>query len=113
MSESAQYKSLLACFDKLVVALKQDPVTVWNGLAALYLIPPPDVQLPGGFEAQVLARRILNIVKVEPTRYDDVMKVLSKHDWLRDIVKILHTAYGMNIDNIDWLRSHYLWYECM
>lgn len=105
----------MACFDKLVDALKQDPVTLWNGLASLYLIPPPDVQLPGGFEAaQVLARRILNIVKVEPTRYDDVMKVLSKHDWLRDIVKILHKAYGMNMDNIDWLRSLYhLWYECM
>ena len=95
MSESIQYKTLLACFNKLVDSLKQDPVTVWNELASAYLIPPPDG--PGQLiEAQQLARCILNIVRVEPTRYDDVMKVLSKHDWLRDIVKILHTTYGMN-----------------
>ena len=90
MSDSIAYKTLLACFDRLVLALKSDPVTISNELVAVNLFPPPD----GNMEAQQLAQRILDIVKVEPARYDDVMKVLSKHNWLRDIRKILETAYS-------------------
>ena len=90
MSDSIAYKTLLACFDKLVLALKLDPVTISNELVAANLFPPPD----GNVEAQQLAQRILDIVKVEPARYDDVMKVLSKHNWLRDIGQILETAYS-------------------
>ena len=87
MSDSTAHKTLLACFDKLVLALRADPVTISNELAAAGLIPPPDGQI----EAQQLAERIRDIVKVEPARYDDIVKVLSKHDWLKDIVGILHS----------------------
>ena len=86
MSDSVAHKTLLACFDKLVLALRADPVTISNELAAAGLIPPPDGQI----EAQQLVQRILDIVKVEPARYDDIVKVFSKHDWLKDIVWILH-----------------------
>ena len=87
MDDSIAYKTLLACFDKLVLALRANPVTISNELAANGLIPPPDGQI----EAQQLVQRILDIVKVEPTRYDDIVKVLSRHDWLKDIVGILHS----------------------
>ena len=86
MSESVEYKTLLACFSRLVLALKSDPVTISNELVETSLFPPPDGQI----EAQQLAQRILDVVKVEAARYDDVMKILSKHDWLKDIVGILH-----------------------
>ena len=90
MSESVESKTLLASFDRLVLALRADPVTIWNELAAAGLIPSPDGQI----EAQRLSQRILDIVKVEPARYDDVVKVLSKHDWLKDIVNILEAVYS-------------------
>ena len=84
------YKTIVACFDKLVLALRADPVIVSNELAAASLIPPPDGQI----EAQQLAQRILDIVKVEPARYEDVLNVLSKNDWLKDIVGILQTTHS-------------------
>lgn len=90
MTDSIQCKALSACFDKLVLALKADPLTIWNELAAKGLFPPPDGQI----EAQQLARRILDVVKVEPTRYDVVLNILSKYDWLKDITKILQTTFG-------------------
>ena len=86
MDDSIAYKILLACFDKLVLALKVGPITISNELVAAGLIPPPDGQI----EAQQLARSIPNIVELKPARYDDIVKVLSKHDWLKDIVGILH-----------------------
>ena len=88
MTDSMQYKTLRACFHKLVLALKADPVAISNELVAAGLIPPPDGQI----EAQQLAQRILDVVKVVPARYDDVLTVLSKHDWLKDIVEILQTT---------------------
>ena len=87
MTDSIQCKAMLACFDKLVLALKADPLIIWNELAAKGLIPPPDGQI----EAQQLAQRILDLVKVEPARYDDIVNLLSKHDWLNDIIEILQT----------------------
>ena len=90
MSESVEYRTLLACFSRLVLALKADPVTISNELVDISLFPPRDGQI----EAQQLAQRMLDIVKVEAARYDDVIKVLSKHDWLKDIVGILETTHG-------------------
>ena len=90
MTDSIEYKTLRACFDKLVLALKLDPVPISNELAAAGLIPPPD----GNIEAQQLTQHILDIVKVEPSRYDDVFMVLSRHVWLQDISGILQTTHG-------------------
>lgn len=96
MTDSIQCKALLACFDKLVLALKADPLTIWNELAAKGLFPPPDGQI----EAQQLARRVLDVVKVEPSRYDVVLNILSKYDWMKDIIEILQTTFGKLIINI-------------
>lgn len=89
MSSSIEYKTLQGCFDKLVLALTQDPVTISNELVAAGLIPPSD-----SVDAQQLAHRILGIVEVNPSRYNDVLKVLSRHDWLNDIAGILRTAHS-------------------
>lgn len=91
MTDSIQCKALLACFDKLILALKADPQTIWMELAAKGLIPPTDGQI----EARQLTQRILDLVKVEPARYDDVVNLLSNHDWLKDITEILHKTFGM------------------
>ena len=90
MTESIQSKTLLTCFDKLVLALKPDPITISNELAAASLIPLPD----GEIEAQQLARTLVDVVKVEPSRYVDILTILSKHDWLNDIVNILQTTHS-------------------
>ena len=73
---------------KLVLALKPDPVTISNELAAAGLIP----LLDGEIEAQRLARYIVDVVKVEPSRYVDILSILSKHDWLNDLVNILQAT---------------------
>ena len=88
MTDSIEYRTLLASFDKLVFALRQNPESISNKLAALGLMPLPDDKI----DAQQLTRRILDFVKVEPSRYNDVLKVLSKHGWLKDIVGILQTT---------------------
>ena len=87
---SIEYRTLQACFHKLVLALKQDPVSISNELATVGLIPPSD----GAVDAQQLTRSILNIVEIKPSRYENVMRVLSNHEWLKDIVGILRATYS-------------------
>ena len=89
MTDSIEYRTLLASFDKLVIALRQDPESISNELVSAGLIPLPDDKT----DAQQLTRRILDFVKVEPSRYKDVLNVFSRHDWLKDIVGILRTTY--------------------
>lgn len=38
--ENLEYKALLACFDKLVLAFDQSPLTISNELVAKGLFPP-------------------------------------------------------------------------
>ena len=89
MAESLQYKTILACFDKLVDSLKLDPLTISNELVAKSLIPPADEQIDGQKLAEILLKR----VKVEPSRYYDIIYILSRHDWLKDIVEILRKEH--------------------
>ena len=92
MAESLEYKTVLSCFDKLVTALKQDPLVVSNELAAKSLIPP----VSGSVNAQKLAELLLERIELSPKRYYDVVSVFSGHSWLGDIVDILQEEYSMN-----------------
>ena len=87
MSTSVEYKTTLACFDRLVTALKSDPVTVSNELASENLIPPLD----GPVSAQKLAQLLLCKIEVTSKHYYDVIDVFSRHDWLKDIVETLQS----------------------
>ena len=91
MAESLEYKTVLSCFDKLVTALKLDPLAVSNELVAESLIPPVD----GSVDAQKLAQLLLDKIQLSPRRYYDVVKVFSRHEWLRDVVDILQEEHGM------------------
>ena len=96
MAESPEYKALLECFDRLVTALKSDPTSLADKLAAKGLMPPVEVhnqRIPAE-QARELAGRILDIVKLNPNRYHDVIKTFSKYPWMKDIVGILETAYN-------------------
>ena len=73
--------TLLASFDKLAIVLRQESIS--NELVSAGLIPLPDDKI----DAQQLTRHILDFVKVEPSRYKDVLYVLSKHDWLKGILR--------------------------
>ena len=92
MSESLEYKTLLACYDKLVTALKSDPLGIATELIAVDLIPPLDVKKT---DAQELARLLLNKVELVPERYHDIVEAFSRHRWLKDIVTILQTEHSM------------------
>ena len=83
------YKTLLACFDKLVLAFDQCPSTISNELVAKGLFPPQNGQIDG----QRLAKLIADKVQLKSSRYHDVMDVLCKHEWLCDIVDILRVTY--------------------
>ena len=91
MAESSEYRNVVSCFNKLVTALKQDPVAVANELVSETLIPPADRSI----DAQKLAQLLLEKIELSPKRYYDVIKVLSRLDWLADIVVILQTEHGM------------------
>ena len=89
--DMAEYKTVLSCFDKLVTALKLDPLAVSNELVAEGLIPPGD----GEADAQKLAQLLLRRIQLSPKRYYDVIKVLSRHEWLGDIVDTLQEEHGI------------------
>ena len=68
-----------------MTALKSDPVTISNELVSENLIPPLDGQV----SAQKLAELLLRRIEVTSGRYHDVIRIFSRHDWLKDIVEIL------------------------
>ena len=86
MTESVEYKTILTCFDKIVTALKSDPVPISNELVSANLISPVDCPQ---IDAQKLAQLLLDKIKLAPKRYYDVVRIFSRHDWLGDIVEIL------------------------
>lgn len=96
MSTSLEYRTLLECFDKLVTALKSDPASVAVHLAAKGLTPADGVtdQRTKAEQARWMASEILGKVSLVPSRYDDILNVLSEHTWLRDMVKILNSTYS-------------------
>ena len=91
MADTLEYKTVLSCFDKLVTALKLDPLAVSNELVAEGLIPPAD----GSVDAQKLAQVLLERIQLSPKRYYDVIKVFSRHEWLGDMVDILQEEHSM------------------
>ena len=93
MAESLEYKTVVSCFDKLVTALKLDPLAVSNELVAEGLIPPVD----GSVDAQKLAQLLLERIRLSSKRYYDVIKVCCRHEWLGDIVDILQEEHSNNV----------------
>lgn len=99
MAESPEYKALLECFDSLVTALKIDPASLADQLAAKGLVPPVEVtnQRTCAEQARELAGRILDRVKLAPSRYHDVVKIISGHQWMEDFVSILQGSHSNSI----------------
>lgn len=95
MAESFVYKVLLECLDRLVTALKFDPASISDELASKGLVPPGEVtrQRTNAEQARELAGRILDRVKLAPSRYHDVVKLLSRHLRMEDFTNILQGAY--------------------
>ena len=91
MAESLEYKTVLSRFDKLVTALKLDPLAVSNELVAGGLIPPVD----GSVDAQKLAQLLLERIQLSPKRYYDVIKIFTRYEWLGDMVDILQKEHSM------------------
>ena len=94
MADSVQYKTILTCFPKLRAALNQGTITVANELLAEGLISPSTVDVEHNINAQKLATLLLEKVEVAPKRYYRIVELLSKHEWLADIVEALHKIHG-------------------
>lgn len=90
MVDSVEYKTALKCFDRLVIALRQDPVTISNAFVSNLLIPPVD----GHADAQRLAQLLLEKIKLVPSRYHDIVRIISGYEWLKDIVDIIQTEHS-------------------
>ena len=90
MAESPEYKTLVESFSSLVTALGMNPKTISDELAAAGLVPPTTQELDER-KLAVLIRD--SVVMVNPSRYSDVIRIFSKYDWLKDIVKILRDTY--------------------
>jgi hypothetical protein len=57
--ENLEYKTLLACFDKLVIAFDQSPLTISNELVAKGLFPPQNGQIDGQRLAKLVTDKVL------------------------------------------------------
>ena len=86
----SEYETFLSCFDKLVTALKLDPLAISNELVAAGLIPPQYRAV----DAQKLAQVLLERIQLSSKCYYDIIKVFSRHEWLGDIVDILQEEHS-------------------
>ena len=96
MEGSIEYRTLLECFKDLVTALSLNPLSIADELTSRGLIPPtqPGDRRTSQEQARELACRIRDIVSITPKRYDDVVDILSKHQWLEDFVTLVRSTYG-------------------
>ena len=101
MTDSVEYRTLLACKGELVTAFKQDPLTIGDSMLAENLVPPTvsseiaEHRTTKDMGARRLVECITDKVKLSSGRYKDVIDVLTRHEWLRDVVAILKSNYGM------------------
>ena len=98
-NEGAEYRAVLACSDKLVIAISQDPLTISETLMAKGFISPvihDKMLLPTSIprkKATVLVTALREKIEVAPKRFHELMKIFSKLTWTKDIAEILQSAY--------------------
>ena len=95
MTESPEYKTFHRHSDDLVTVLRSSVASVRDELVAKDLVPPDavDDRTADDKQARQLVRIMADRVKIRRTRYHDIMKILSKHGWLEDVVEKLHNTY--------------------
>lgn len=92
---SIEYTTILACRDKLVMALSADPVGIAGILLANSFIPSEVsakmllLSFTPCEKATILIETVCNNIKVSPERFHDLVRILSEQTWTKDIVKIL------------------------
>ena len=103
-SESAEYKTLIKCIDKLTIAFKSSLVLIANELLANGFISY-EVHVHGnmlstsGLGEDVKATRLVtcvtNMVKMCPGKYYDFMALpLFKEQWLNPLHEVITAEYG-------------------
>ena len=101
---SAEYKVVLSCHDRLVIALSNDPITISGVLLANGIISEEtSAQMLLHFatpreKTTILVNNVRESIKINPRIYYDFVNILSRETWTTDIVDILHsTLRGMTI----------------
>lgn len=107
MTESPEYKTFHRHRDDLVTALRSSVASVRDELVALDLVPPDaiDDRRTDDKQARQLVTIMVDRVKILCTRYHDIMKILSKHGWLEDVVEKLHTTYRKDYYQLE-IQAH-------
>ena len=94
--------ALQACHDKLITALKPDPLTIAGLLFRTGFIPSEiyDNMLVPSFtqckKATILVNAVREKIEIAPKRFHELNRVLSEQVWTRDIVEMLQSAYQGN-----------------
>ena len=97
VSESLEYKTLLACKSKLVTAIKLDVSAITDDLESKNLVPINKVPREGIDidRAREVVSCILDRVKLSAARYKEFVHVLSENHCLgEDITEALENAYS-------------------
>ena len=82
--------------DKLIIALSLDPQGIAEILLAKGLIPEnTEAQMrqcsTPHEKAAILVTTVRQRIKIAPKRYNEFVDILSKHEWMKDIVELLHS----------------------
>ena len=101
----AEYRAVLACSDKLVIAISQDPLTIALSLMAKDFISPEIhdkmllCTLTPLVKATILVTAVRDKIKIAPKRFCDLKKIFLEQASTKDIVEVLQSAYQGTIKN--------------
>ena len=103
MASSPEYRTLLACTDKLNASLSIDPL----GIAGIFLAKgfiSSNVEsemrvlaLTKHHKASILVEAVRSKVKIDPRTFTAFVDTLSEQTWTRDVVKYLASAYQSKV----------------
>ena len=99
MNQTAEYKTLLACRDRLVTALSNDLISISGKLLANGIISEgtyAQILLPSSTpqeKATVLVNSIQGAIENNPRSFFKFVSILSGETWNSSITDILHSAF--------------------
>lgn len=87
-----EYLTLQACHDKLITALKPDPLTIAGMLFRTGCEIHDKMLVPSFTRREKATSAIREKIEIAPQRFHQFMKLLTELMWTKDIAEILQSA---------------------
>lgn len=91
MSDTAEYKTLIECSDKLISAFQADPFSIADKLLARGFISPA---LHREALPRALVMSVIKQVELNKKRYYNFLEIVQEELWLEDIKEVICNTYS-------------------